>query len=92
MPPPLEPRPAPADTIREIIRDLQRTGEISPQVALNGDLRPLTLDDLGVDSVGRIALQAAIEDRFSICLSADDFGPESTFVQLENLMIRWTER
>jgi len=48
--------------------------EIARGLGLQGELRPeqRLVEDLGLDSVGLLALAVAVEDHFRICLDAED--------------------
>ena len=56
--------PAIRDALAEIARNLGLPGELRPELRL--------VEDLGLDSVGLVALAVAVEDHFRICLEPED--------------------
>jgi acyl carrier protein len=76
----------PPDTFRLIFADLQRSGEISPQIEIGPDFESKSLEDIGLDSVGRVALLASIEESFGIVLDDEDFTIGMTIRDLVQLI------
>jgi acyl carrier protein len=67
----------------------QAVREILRGITLRGDCleapREMSLETIGVDSVGMIELVFALEERFSIQILEDEVAPEN-FTSIESLM------
>jgi acyl carrier protein len=76
-------QPSQSDTLRSILVELQKSGEVSPQIEFGDHIESMTLESLGLDSVGRMTLLAAIEVRTGMFLDAHDFTDDMTVGELE---------
>lgn len=65
-----------------VLSDLQRSGEIPTQVPVDDITECDELGSLGIDSVARVSLQAAIEERWGIVVEGEDFQGAVKFKEL----------
>ena len=62
-----------ADDLLLVLSDLQRSGEIPTQVPVDDIAECDELGSLGIDSVARVSLQAAIEEKWGIVIEEEHF-------------------
>jgi acyl carrier protein len=73
----------PGPHVRAALRDIaRRLGHEGP---LEGHLR--LVEDLRLDSLGLLTLAVEVEDRFRVCLSAEDEAAIRTIGDLERLLL-----
>ena len=76
-----------ADIMVEVFRELQRSGEISPQIRVGSDFEEMTIDQLGLDSVGVITLLAALEERTGAVLTEVDLHADMQIGDFVRLIV-----
>ena len=79
-------QPSQSYTLRSILVELQKSGEVSRQIELGDRFESMALKSLGLDSVGRVMLLAVIEERTGVFLDAHDFTEDMTVGELERII------
>ena len=74
------------DTLRRVFADLQRSGEVSSQIEIGPDFEIKSAENLGLDSVGRVMLLAAIEENTGVVLNEEDFTAGMTLGDLARIV------
>jgi acyl carrier protein len=72
--------------LRKVFAELQRSGEVSPQIKIGPGFEKKTFDELGLDSVNTVTIAAAVEEKTGVVLSEEDFSKDMTVSDLARII------